>query len=864
MSWVTAIWSVLIGACVAMALPHLLVGIWQRRTAHLFFVLAAAAVIGIAIGELCMMRANSVEDFIVAVRWLQVPIFLLVVALVSFVRLYLGTGRLWLGISACAVRFLCVILNFAVRPSLSYERITGLRQLHFLGEDVSAVVGLVSSRIYLAEFSSVLLLLFLADASVSSWKRATPDSRSRALIVGGSSSFFVLVAAALAALVQHRMLEAPYVVSFPFAAILVAMAFELGSDLFRAGQVAQRLQVSEASLLESEERFRIAADAAPVMIWMAGTDKLCTFFNKPWLDFTGRTLEQELGNGWTEGVHVDDFQKCFKTYITAFDARVPFVMQYRLRHNDGEYRWLTDRGVPRHDAHGKFVGYIGACVDITDLLKQERVLHEFEERVTLAAEAAHLGVWELNTTTDELWMSDNARDLFCFDRTAPMSYGAYQDRVHPEDRALRDSAVRRAINTEGGYEVEYRILLPDGTIRWIGGRARSVSDENGKLTRLLGVSMDITERKQAQELFQLATEASPSGTLLVNDQGRIVLVNAHVEELFRYRRDELIGKPVEILVPERFVAQHPAHRASFLAAPSARQMGAGRELFGRRKDGTEFPVEIGLNPIATPQGILVLASVVDTSARKAAEEEARQRREQIALLTRVSLLGEMTASLAHELNQPLSAIVTNANAGMRFIDKGKIDPGSLREILEDVAADGYRAHDIIRTVRSTIKKGGAIRERISLNDSVMKVTHMIRPDATAYSCAVHTFLAQELPAVEGDPVQIEQVLINLIGNAFDAMRDTPVKDRKVEIVTRRGSDGTVCVSVRDYGAGIRDEVRERLFEQFFTTKEDGLGMGLAIVRSIIGAHRGKIEAENVDGGGARFYFTLPTSKEKTE
>lgn len=621
---------------------------------------------------------------------------------------------------------------------------------------------------------------------------------------------------------------------------------------------------AESSLSESEKRFQTMADAAPVLIWVSGEDKLCTYFNKAWLEFTGRTMEQELGNGWTEGVHPDDFAKCFKTYVTAFDARESFRMQYRLRRHDGEYRSIADEGIPRYSVHGNFRGYIGACVDITDLLKQQRALHDVEQRVTLAAEAAHLGVWELNTKTSDLWMSDQGRDLFQFSPETSISYKDFQDRVHPEDRALRDSAVQRAIKTGGGYELEYRALRPDGTVRWIGGRARCVSDEDSGLTRLVGVSMDVTDRKEAQELFQLATDASPSGILLVNDQGRILLVNAHVEELFGYGREELIGKPVEILAPERFAAEHVALRAEFLATPKVRPADVVGEVSARRKDGTEFPVEVGLNPIQTPHGTLVLATVVDISARKLAEQEARRQHDQINLLTRVSLLGEMTALLAHELNQPLSAIVSNASAGMRFIDKGKVDPTTLREILVDVAADGRRAYDVIRNVRNTIKKGGMIRQQFSLNETVTKVIHMIRPDAAACSCEVQAFLAKELPLVEGDPVQIEQVLINLVGNALDAMRDTPVRDRKVEILTRGNGDETVSVSVRDYGTGISDEVRERLFEQFFTTKEEGLGMGLAIVRSTIEAHGGKIDAENIDGGGARFYFTLPTSEEETQ
>jgi len=383
-----------------------------------------------------------------------------------------------------------------------------------------------------------------------------------------------------------------------------------------------------------------------------------------------------------------------------------------------------------------------------------------------------------------------------------------------------------------------------------------VGDDKGRLTRVLGVSMDVTERKEAEKLFELATEASPSGMLLVDGDGRIVLVNAHVEELFGYKREELIGESVDKLVPERFT-KHFAHREKFQTAPKTMILGADRELFARRKDGSEFPLEIGLNAIQSPKGLLVLANVLDISERKLAQAQARERREEIDRLTRISLLGEMTASIAHELNQPLSAIVSNASAGQRFLDKDRLDPDTLREILEDVASDARRAHNVIHHIRNTIKKGAAVRERINLNDIVKHVARSIRPDARIYSCDIDMSLAKSLPEVEGDPVQIQQVLINLVSNAFDAMAETPAKRRKVEIKTARTGDSKVSVSVRDHGVGIREDARERLFEQFFTTKNEGLGMGLAIVRSIIETHGGQIAAENVDGGGAKFYFTLP-------
>ena len=259
-------------------------------------------------------------------------------------------------------------------------------------------------------------------------------------------------------------------------------------------------------------------------------------------------------------------------------------------------------------------------------------------------------------------------------------------------------------------------------------------------------------------------------------------------------------------------------------------------------------------------GCHLLGAAVDISARKAAEEEVRRQREQINLLSRVTLLGEMAASLAHELTQPLAAIITNANAGIRVIDRGKADLALLHETLVDVAGEAHRAHGIIQNVRNTIRKGDSTRHRIDLNELVRNVAHVVRPDAVGFSCEVETSLAEDLPLIEGDPVQIQQVLVNLVSNAFDSMRQTPPSRQGWRIRTAANGNGEVHLSVRDHGAGIRAELRHQLFDRFFTTKEKGLGMGLAIVRSIVESHGGEIQAENAAGGGARFHFTLPVAK----
>ena len=515
---------------------------------------------------------------------------------------------------------------------------------------------------------------------------------------------------------------------------LIVLAIPL---LFLATVVEERV-TGETELRESESRFRIVADAAPVLIWMSGADKRGTFFSEPWLKFTGRSLEQELGNGWAQGVHPDDLQKCLDVYTEAFDARQPFVMQYRLRRNDGEYRWVSDNGVPRYDTQKNFAGYVGSCTDVTEIINKDAALREFEERVRLAAEAAHLGVWELDAATNEMWISDSARDLFQFDSETRVNHALLQDRVHPDDRALRDSAVKAAVKTLGEYEIEYRILLPDGNLRWIHGRGRCVTREGGKGTRLIGVSIDITPRKIA-------------------------------------------------------------------------------------------------------------------------EAEARRYHEEVGHLSRVAAVGELAASIAHELNQPLSGIISNAGAGERFIDRGNVDLQEIRDLLGDIMADGRRAGDVIRGIQSMVRKSVPARQRVNLNDLVTGVVRMVKADAVLRSCALETLLEPDLPAIEADPIQLQQVLLNLVINAFDAMGDTPILRRKVVIATERDADGAILTSVRDYGVGIPEEARERLFDHFFTTKAKGLGMGLGIVRSIVESHGGTIATENVDGEGARFCFTLPTS-----
>src|SRR5437773_2266907 len=513
---------------------------------------------------------------------------------------------------------------------------------------------------------------------------------------------------------------------------------ERGKPAFARGvsrDITKR-KIAEEELRESEARFRTVADSAPVLIWMSGPDKLCTFFNKGWLDFTGRTLEQELGKGWTEGVHADDLDQCLEVYENSFNARQPFTMEYRLRRNDGEYRWVLDNGTPRFASDGAFLGYIDSCIGIT-------------------------------------------------------------------------------------------------------------------------------ERKLAEEKFRLVLDAAPSAMIMVDSAGVISFANAQAATVFGYPLSELIGLHFETLIPERFRDRHVGHRKGFLSAPSSRAMGVGRDLFGRRKDGSEFPVEVGLNPIHTPEGLFVLASVIDITARKEAELQHQLQNMELAWVGRVAVMGELAASLSHEVNNPIGAIVANASAGQRLLAAGKIRTKGLTELLADIVADGRRAGEVIQGIRNMVRKGEARRSLTPIGDTIRKLIRIVHADAIARDVKVtaKVGLGPDAGQVWGDPVQLLQVLLNLALNALEAMSDMPPDARRLFIQAGRDGNGDILVSVRDTGRGFPAETAEKLFEAFFATKSDGTGMGLAISRSIIEAHGGTLSGENCDAGGACFTVRLPKAKE---
>jgi PAS domain S-box-containing protein len=271
-------------------------------------------------------------------------------------------------------------------------------------------------------------------------------------------------------------------------------------------QALDRREV-ERKLRESESRFRLVADTAPVMIWMSGTDKLCTYFNKPWLNFTGRSIESELGNGWADGVHSEDLRRCMDTYSNAFDHCEEFRMEYRLRRHDGEYRWILDIGVPRFNQDRSFAGYIGSCIDVTEHIRAEEALRKSEERLRMAQWAAHIGTFDVNMRTGVDTWTPETEALYGL---PPGGFGgtltAFENLIHPDDRQTVIELTREMLRTGKPTEGEWRVVWPDGSVHWIAGRGQVLMDESGEPSRMIGVNMDVTEHKLAERELANANE----------------------------------------------------------------------------------------------------------------------------------------------------------------------------------------------------------------------------------------------------------------------------------------------------------------------------------------------------------------------
>ena len=499
---------------------------------------------------------------------------------------------------------------------------------------------------------------------------------------------------------------------------------------------------AESAARESEERFRLLADTAPLMIWMAGPDGRRTYFNRRWLEMTGRRPEEELGMVWAESVHPDDRTLTVELYRGAVAERRSFTIDYRLRRRDGEDRWILDHGVPRIDEDGGFAGYVGSIIDIT----------------------------ALNTALRAVLESNALRSAI---------FGSLYGQVMAIDRRGVILAVNQA---------------------WT-----SLQEETGAEPARVSVGANYLD---------VCLKAVAGGDATAGQA--LQAVNAVL------RRDSE-GARLE------YACQTPS----------------GERWF-----------EMAVEPFRRPEGGAVI-SYLDITRRRQAEEEARRQHDELAHTLRITTLGELSTSFAHEINQPLAAIVTNARAAIRLLERRGVEHADVAEALTDIAADGRRASEIIRRLRALSRKEHTPQTGLDLTALVDDMVSLLRHDFTRRNITVLRISDSVIPPIPGDPVQLQQVLLNLLVNASEAIDRGGDVRRRIVIGTSHRAPDLVEITVRDTGVGAQGADLERMFERFVTSKPGGLGMGLAISRSIIEAHGGRIRAAvNVDRG-LTFHVELP-------
>jgi two-component system, LuxR family, sensor kinase FixL len=354
-------------------------------------------------------------------------------------------------------------------------------------------------------------------------------------------------------------------------------------------------------------------------------------------------------------------------------------------------------------------------------------------------------------------------------------------------------------------------------------------------------------------------ETAVDGIITIDERGIIESVNAATERIFGYTGDELVGNNVTLLMPPSYRANHDGQIARYLRTNEPRIIGIGREAEGQHKDGRRFPIDLAVSEIRVGDSRLFTGVVRDISARREAEDEARRRSADLAHAARLSTIGELTSGMAHEINQPLTAMVNFAEACLRMLRSGNADAQKLEDALGQIAAQGQRAGHIIRHLHRLARKGESERGEVDLGHLVREVLGLVSNELRASAIALHLMLDAGLPAVKCDRIQIEQVVLNLVRNAMDVLEQGPAHGRELTIRTRADNEGIIELTVEDTGEGFGADGNERIFELFFTTKTDGLGMGLSISRTIIEDHDGRLWASPRPGGGAIFHVALPAA-----
>ncbi|AXC14535.1 Circadian input kinase A [Acidisarcina polymorpha] len=504
-------------------------------------------------------------------------------------------------------------------------------------------------------------------------------------------------------------------------------------------------------------------------------------------------------------------------------------------------------------------------LEIGERKRIEQTLRKSEEQLRLAQQASGLGLWDWDPRTDRAVWSDQTFRIFGLEPdNQKLDEARFVALIYPGDRTAVKLAIREALRPGGEFDAEYRMQRQDGQLRWLLSKGRTHCDAAGQPFRMIGLTLDVTERRQAaedlrrsDERFRLLVDSITDYAIFMLDSaGFVTSWNTGAERLKGYQAQEIIGQHFSCFYCDEDLRKGEPAMALREAAAAGRYEANGWRL---RKDGTRFQANAILTALQDEKGALIgFAKITrDLTESRLAEEAVQAAHDELARVVRASTLGALTASIAHEINQPLAAIVNNANAARRILANPESDLEEVQQAVIDIAEAGTRAAEIISHIRSLLKKNAPQKSLLDINQVIREVLALTTGVLKKQHISLRTELRTELPPVLGDRVQLQQVLLNLIMNGIEAMNAILDRPRVLVIRSERRELG-LEVAVKDYGTGLDPQHLERIFDTFFTTKASGMGMGLSISRSIIEAHNGRLWASRDPAThGATFHFSLP-------
>lgn len=626
--------------------------------------------------------------------------------------------------------------------------------------------------------------------------------------------------------------------------------------------ITERKRMEDA-LREREELMRVLTDNANDFIRLHQVDGRSVYASP-----SVKRLYGQWPNSIFDFAHPEDLNACelwWKQVVT--EGPIP-RLQWRVRDLNGQWRWL-ETAASRLQFRGQ-PHVLTVCRDITEDKRVEEQLRQAEDELRLVIDTIPVMAWTLRPDgvvdfLNRRWIEYSGLSLeqYVADPSGP---------IHPDDAARVFGTWRVKMADGEGYEDEMRLRRADGEYHWFLVRTAPLRDEHGQIIKWYGVSTDIEDRKRAEEavrasqhLLELVLATLPVAVVVTNKAGDIVLANAASKRIW--------GDMQIVSGPERWERSKGSwHDSGERIAPtnwaSVRALNHGQTSLNElidieTYDGRRKTIQNSAAPIRDEHGQIVGAVIVneDLTERVRAEEALRQTQAELTRMARVMIIGELTASIAHEVNQPLGAVVANANAAGRWLATVPHNVEEARKALDRIARDGNRASEVIKRIRAFINKRQPVKKPIDLNELIQETLALTQPELNRKRVALEIELTPDLPRITGDRVQLQQVLLNLVMNALDSMSTVSDRPRLLRIRTDRMETDAVRVAVQDTGGGILPQDAERVFGPFYTTKPQGLGMGLAISRSILEAHAGRLWLTSHGGSGVTFFFTLPVRHE---